>query len=457
MSSIMSLFDSKSFETFCLSVLQQIAISENKEVKFESSLPKDLYNKRNHLLAIFDAIAEQGISNIQGPTVFEIKYTKKSIDFEDIISFSKKVEKAYPYGEVNIVFITNQHYSHENMQYDLDRRSTITVWDISYIEEWISKYPIDFSNAINHSPTQNTTNTYIPKNISDEDFYSKSKSNAETLKRIIHLNESFALVLGAGISVDPGAQPWNKLLDSFKVELTKMKLIIDSKKLGEKIGDSSLITAQLCKELYKNEVDYYWAIHQGLYSNHMPFNSDFAIGHLAKIAQKCSPKMHFKVLTYNYDNYFEEYLDNLSIEYNSLYEQNSLTTDKLSIYHIHGFLPKVSYKSHIRDSYKKSIYLTEQDYNSLYNSPYSWQISSQLSAFRENICLFVGCSLADPNIRRLLEITAKENKTHYAILTKEKMTSIDLLRAANHFNRLGVEIIWVDDFIDLRRQLKELY
>jgi len=452
-----SLFDSKSFEVFCISVLRQIAVSENKEIKFETTLSKDLNYIKDNSLTIFDAIAEQGIGNIPGPTVFEIKYGKKSLNFKDILkNLTKKAGKAYPYGEISIVLITNQRYPVEYNDSNINERVTIIVWDVSYIEKWIDKYPIDFSNAINSFPTQNVINTSLMQDVLEEDFHLKSQTNADALKQLIQSDESFALVLGAGVSVDPGAKPWNKLLDSFKDELVKKKIIVDIKKLGEKIGDSSLITAQLCKELYKNETDYFWAIHQGLYANRVSVNNDFSIYHLSKIAQKCCTKEHFRVLTYNYDDYFEKYLDNLSVEYNSLYDKNSLINSKLSIYHVHGFLPMVKFKSHIENRHKNSIYLTEQDYNSLYNYPYSWQISSQLTIFRENCCLFVGCSLADPNIRRLLEITAEENRKHYAILTKDKMCSKDLLRAANHFSRLGIEIIWVEDFIDLRRQLSFL-
>ena len=109
------------------------------------------------------------------------------------------------------------------------------------------------------------------------------------------------------------------------------------------------------------------------------------------------------------------------------------------------------------EQHQKSIYLTEENYNALYNNPYSWQISSQLSFFRENTCLFVGCSLADPNIRRLLEMTKRGNRSHFAILTKDKMKANDLIRASNHFARLGIEVIWVEDFTDINRKLREMY
>lgn len=100
-----------------------------------------------------------------------------------------------------------------------------------------------------------------------------------------------------------------------------------------------------------------------------------------------------------------------------------------------------------------------QSPNMLYNQPYSWPIASQLSFFRENICLFIGCSLSDPNIRRLLEITAYNPPKHYAILpmmykrtdasgavVPKQFTTKDRLQIENHFYRIGINILWVRDY-----------
>ncbi len=71
--------------------------------------------------------------------------------------------------------------------------------------------------------------------------------------------------------------------------------------------------------------------------------------------------------------------------------------------------------------------------------------------------MFVGCSLADPNIRRLLEMTKKENRTHYAILNKDDLTLNDLVKATNHFARIGIEVIWVSNYAEISEKLKMLY
>ncbi len=61
------------------------------------------------------------------------------------------------------------------------------------------------------------------------------------------MKDYFAFVLGAGVSVDPGAKSWDELLQFFTEESKKQGIIDDEKKLNGKIGGSSIVTAQLCK------------------------------------------------------------------------------------------------------------------------------------------------------------------------------------------------------------------
>lgn len=53
-------------------------------------------------------------------------------------------------------------------------------------------------------------------------------------------------------------------------------------------------------------------------------------------------------------------------------------------------------------------------------------------------------------------MTKKEDRTHYAILTKSGMTTNDLVKASNHFSRIGIEVIWVDDYTEISKKLSLL-
>lgn len=454
----------RSFEAFVKSVLRQIAFSQKQDIFFESNLPSDLLVIQTGDNGLFDAIAPNGFDDIDGPVVFEFKSSQQSIKYDKLQSILNGLYKRVmqlTFSDVTVVLVINSVIDPSvDIEKNISKRIPyknqvdLKIWDQSKINEWINLYPIDFSNAQSFDVLSKTKETGVA--ITESDFATKSQNNFAAIKNIIERADNFAFVLGAGVSVNPGAKSWDKLLEYFTEELKKQNIIDDEKKLSEKIGRSNIITAQLCKELYPNDSDYFWAIHQGLYSGRKSINQSFALYHIARIARSCIAKAHFRILTYNYDDYLESYLENIHVPYNTLYDSKSDINDSLSIYHVHGYLPEVKYKSHIQDRYRKSIYLTEENYNELYNQPYSWQISSQLSFFRENICLFVGCSLADPNIRRLLEMTKKEDRTHYAILTKSGMTTNDLVKASNHFSRIGIEVIWVDDYTEISKTLSLL-
>lgn len=454
-----------SFYIFVTSVLRQIASSKRQEIYFESNFPLDLLTNKASDRGLFDAIAPYGFDEIEGPVVFEFKAFPKSIGYDRLQSILNSLYKRImqlTVVDATLILVTNSYLDPSidtnkdiNKSIPYKNNIEIQIWDKKIIEQWIKLYPIDFSNAQSFDTLSKAKE--INAEITESDFTEKSKNNISAIRSIIERKDNFAFVLGAGVSVDPGAKSWDSLLAYFTEELKKQGIIDDERKLSGKIGGSSIITAQLCKELYPNTLDYYWAIHQGLYAKRKAINQDFALYHIARIAHLCSAKSHFRILTYNYDDYLESYLESINEQFNSLYDSKCDINNRLSVYHVHGFLPEVKYKSHIQERYQKSVYLTEENYNELYNHPYSWQISSQLSFFRENTCLFVGCSLSDPNIRRLLEMTHKENRTHYAILTRDMMTTNDLVKASNHFARIGIEVIWVNNYREISEKLRLLY
>lgn len=451
------------FEFFVMSVLRQIAARNRQEITFGKIISAYTENKASDKYLKFDAVAPNGFGDFKGCIYFEFKKLQKrsSTEAKSIESFRRKIRTVnWDQAAIGILIVDGRISESITYEDPINNEIPIYVWGQQIIEQWVREYPIDYSNAVNLSDKKTSkelsANDYI-SNITENDFAEKKWKNLDSVVHVVEKADNFALVLGAGISVDPGAKSWDTLLKQFTAELQRQRLIDDSKALSKKIGGSSLIIAQLCKELYTTEADYYWAIHQGLYAGRQAINKKYAIYHIAKIISKCISKKHFRVLTYNYDDYLETYLKNENVSYNTLYNEDCETDDKLSIYHVHGYMPQVNAKTNMLDAHKKSIFLTEQNYNDLYNNPYSWQIASQLSFFRENICLFVGCSLADPNIRRLLEITYRKTKVHYAILAKEKLTNKDLMKASNHFARLGVEIIWANDFNEIPILLQNFY
>ena len=152
-----------------------------------------------------------------------------------------------------------------------------------------------------------------------------------------------------------------------------------------------MISAQAYRELL-TESSYYEIIFRSIYNRYKvpDTKNDTLTNYIACLIKECSEARDFRVMTYNYDNYLEQYLDYYCVAYDIMFDMSNIQ--------------------------RGNIKLTEDDYNTMYNDAYAWQIGTQLSFFRENKCLFIGCSLTDPNIRRLIRMAEKERKKHFARL-----------------------------------------
>ena len=106
--------------------------------------------------------------------------------------------------------------------------------------------------------------------------------------------------------------------------------------------------------------------------------------------------------------------------------------------------------------------------------PYNWANISQLNYMINNTCLFIGLSMTDPNMRRLLEIAAQkrtENDSdcqHYAIMRRFRIKesveadSIKSFERVNEtlqesfFKELGVNVKWIDEYSEIPAILKQI-
>lgn len=450
------------FEKFLISVLQQKALKMKKDIQFNVEINSSETKPSKCGDYCFDAYAQNGFDT-DTPTIFEFKLQITSRIESIITQLFAKIKRNNCPPNINLIIITCSETSEDykssfQLNHDISDNINVEIWDKHVVDRWIDEFPIDYQNTIAYFINKNVATKDVINNfnITEEDFDKKNENTIALLKDEIKNNECFALVLGAGVSIDLGAKSWDGLLEYFEMELLKKGIIHDAVKVKKNVGSSSLITAQLCKDLYNNNSDFYWAIHQSLYpSSGLKHSAE--MDELIEIIKLSYTKKRFRILTYNFDDYLERHLNTQGIKYNTLFNEKGTIDDLISIYHVHGFLPQVTAKSHIQGIHSSSIFLTEENYNDLYNKPYSWQISSQLSFFRENQCLFVGCSLSDPNIRRLLEITRETQQKHFAILVKDNMDTHDLLVASNHFARLNIEVIWANDFPDISKILHRLY
>jgi hypothetical protein len=147
---------------------------------------------------------------------------------------------------------------------------------------------------------------------------------------------------------------------------------------------------------------------------------------------------------------------------------------RIPFYHIHGFLP-VPY---VYKGFKKSIIsadkliFSENEYLSLANTNYNWQASTFLQAENSNVLVFVGVSFTDINIRKWLSWTYSNRLSEIQHINKHFKGEVS---PAKHFwikrrpltqnqesllenlvSHLGVRIIWIDDFKQIKEVLERL-
>ena len=444
----------QSFENFIKGVLlniDEVSFKERNAYMHGSLKELEYTNGKSTTIDFeFDAYSKKGFNyrgiQIQGPVFFEYMLTNS---LEKLVLRVKKFMKIVP--DSKWVFIIYGLSEYEIRNSDI-LQDNVYYFANETIESWINEYPLDYIKSQDVERLYN--NTKIDK-FKIDDFIDYNKYVIDRLKNDID-NGDLSIVLGAGVSYDYGAVSWNDLVSSFEKDINESISLSFDNQIKGKIGTTDLIHAQLYKDLLPKD-KYYNRIYQSLYGEFTSSKLKEAttLYELGSLLKRYLKKRNIKVLTYNYDNYFEQYLDKYfsNVKYNVFFTEGCFLNNSVPIYHIHGYLP---FGKDINEKYEESIKLTEDDYNFLYNSPYSWQIETQLEAFRKNNCLFVGCSLTDPNIRRLLKLSVDSNKRHYAIMSIDKMNPFELVIVSHHFSKLGVDIIWTKDFTEFPTVLKQL-
>ena len=373
----------------------------------------------------------------------------------------EQIEKEFG-KNINVVIISVSSIESPIKNLEKEKTYGIEFWGEDELKKLVKDNMIYYSNSLDISRLYN--NKYVEE-IEKKDFDTYIKKTTEHLGSIV-AGKKFSLVLGAGVSCSEGALGWKGLIANFESELNS-KCKINTDQVLNKIGNSDLISAQLYRELL-TESSYYEIIFRSIYNRYKVPDAkyDTLTNCIARLIKECSEARDFRVMTYNYDNYLEQYLDYYCVAYDIMFDMSNIQIGNMPIYHVHGYLPMIDCKenteqikfdySKYKGIYANIIKLTEDDYNTMYNDAYAWQIGTQLSFFRENKCLFIGCSLTDPNIRRLMRMAEKERKKHFAIINKGGMNLIDLVIATNHFSRMGVEVIWTSSHDECKNIIKDL-
>lgn len=268
--------------------------------------------------------------------------------------------------------------------------------------------------------------------------------------------------LGAGVSMDAKLAGWNCLLENIlkpiKNEPFKHINEANSDAIYSACGDSNLIMGRYIAGKNKDAQTFLGErIREVLYK-------DKEESHLVNaICEAIAGGEVDQVITYNYDDLIESKLVSLNAKFSPVSTKSVLLKrGEVPIFHVHGMIPENNDFGKI----KPCPVLSEKDYHTLYRDSHNWSNVTQLFALNNTTCFFIGFSMSDPNLRRLLDIARSDDggsKTewnrppHFVFLRKVKLKG----EAAKEVNEehwaeqeymmreLGLNVIWFNEFKEL--------
>jgi len=275
------------------------------------------------------------------------------------------------------------------------------------------------------------------------------------------------LVCGAGISVQAGIPAWGdlliRLLGAMMERISKDHSLDVGKKAAaefqRRYGASSLILGKYLKNNLGKE--FKREMRDALYSTN-PTSSQIieAIVRLSRPQRDGRPLD--SIITFNFDSLVEESLIASSIQNRPIFsEAIKHGSHELPIYHVHGYLPRSG-----RIPADVELVFSEDAYHSQFIDPFSWSNLIQLAKLTQNTCLFIGISLTDPNMRRLLDVAWRKNPdktiSHFIVKKLPRFSDGDVLDDVSKLleeqdaNTLGLNVIWIDDFSEVPNILDEI-
>ena len=422
-----------------------------------------------------DLYAPNGLSalNIEGETVIEIKKRLSYASVKDLYAFYENHGIRY---NVLVVYFSS---SISGVQGKLN--------DYGKILKFISLEEI---KTIYKRKLEKNKDDYYAERAKKNDWVAERKDAIKRAQEAIS-KRNCALFLGAGVSMSAKMPAWNDLLKGLMGEVKQLKAptLEAFKELNTHVlnecGDSHLIMArylQTAIKLHNNKELFSELIQKYLYNDK---NSSNLLTQLALIVKQ---KKVNEVVTYNFDDLLEQNLVKMqlkeSVDFSSISKDAEIKGhNTMPIYHVHGIIPK--------EGAVDNVVFSEEEYHSRYTNAFHWSNIEQIHALSRMHCFFVGLSMTDPNLRRLLDVAKKVNESnggsHFAFLQRTKLdkyciSNIDRSCKYVHvseslidkkkqkeiydlnytvieslFMELGVKVIWFEEFDELPELVAEVF
>lgn len=256
------------------------------------------------------------------------------------------------------------------------------------------------------------------------------------------------LFVGAGLSCSLGVPSWYDLLKNLHKCIRKnIADYPDFRSITNDSSDSYLITARFLTEAAdKYKFAIVKEIRKQLYKR-----SKIESSLMDAVIELLKQNRVGEVITYNYDTLLEQRMTKEEINNAPVDGKNRRVKNAIPVMHVHGVIDPVD------NTFDNGVVLSEDKYHHLYRDSYHWANVAQLYALTHTTCIFVGLSMTDPSLRRLLDIAYQQGSQdveHYAFLIRTEFKCHKETESV--FSQMGVNIIWCEDRADISNQLMRI-
>ena len=270
--------------------------------------------------------------------------------------------------------------------------------------------------------------------------------------KFYHHKIKTTLVIGAGVNIDYGGYDWKSLISNLNNRYYENNISLMNE-ISHYVGNELFVKGKVLKT---SGFDVYKELNKEIYLYKEIRSFDDSSSTLYDCVSFIIKNPNIDVITYNYDTNLEYLCKKRGVRYNTVYDDNSFISKEaiVSIFHVHGLLPFEKYNE---SKFTDSLIFNESEYFYLYNNPYSWNISKQLHDFTFNNCIFIGISMTDPNMKRLLELSRNYLKFNFIFLKREKgMDSKTYRDVTNYLFTYDLITIWIDDYKEIGAYLENV-
>jgi hypothetical protein len=309
----------------------------------------------------------------------------------------------------------------------------------AYFEHWIHYIFNDKKNCDYKSPPQNISIAFTEGydvQLFMKELEKEYENNASYKNTKYSISEIIKDSINSGVKMYVnGHQLSDDKIKSFlekQAEITGLEEILQESFLNSLMSKNPLLVAQLIKNRIK-EKDWNYLLRKALYGSYE--NTPFQLN-ISPFMDSCINLIKSSdiknIVNYNYDDTMYHALLKCDVKFNNFY-CGKVNSSKPCIYYPHGYIP-------FKGGVNTEIVLTETEYQKQSSQADLWSNNIQISVYCNTSCIFLGLSLEDPNLRRILNLSnTATQRNHYAFLPRstgngpvpemiDSLFDVDLLR-----------------------------